>query len=81
MDPTVGLAQVWGQGRFTGCPRSFSCFSVVLNMLGSISNRSSCSACERHLSLYGCKNGCLPDLTAVELFLLLAHAISEELEE
>ncbi|EXA32058.1 hypothetical protein FOVG_16725 [Fusarium oxysporum f. sp. pisi HDV247] len=57
----------------------FSCFPVALDMVESISKRCSCFACERHLSLDECKSRCLRDLAVTELFILVAHAISEGL--
>ncbi|KAG8677780.1 hypothetical protein FPOAC2_03921 [Fusarium poae] len=66
-----------GEAELYGLSAVISCFPIALDMLESISKRCSCSACERHLSLEECKSGCLRDLAVTELFILLAHAISE----
>jgi hypothetical protein len=56
-----------------------SCFPLAQDMVDTITKRCTCYECESGTPLKIMKAGCLGKLAIVELFVILAHAISEGL--
>lgn len=55
------------------------CFPIAMDMIESIQKRCTCTVCEKNGPLEDAKVGCLRWLAVKELFVLLAHGISEGL--